>query len=123
MNNDLTRKYNLPTPVSNSTASLLEQYKQNINHSPTNNNNSTNDNNSITSSSTSGNNNHISTSKKSFNIPDVQDLLTIKVDMEALLPLTENRVKDLKKDLNYLDRNVRIRDNGGGKNLFCKLSI
>lgn len=97
MNTDLTRQYNLPTPVSNSTASIIEQYKQNLN-----NQNAHNDNNT-----TAGNNiNHPSS------IPDLQDLLNMKADLEALLPLSESRVKDLKKDLSHLDRNVKIRDNG-----------
>lgn len=95
MNSDLTRQYNLPTPVSQSIASLLEQYKLNINS--THHDNSTNGNNIMSQPSL---------------IPDLQDLLNIKHDLEALLPLSEARVKDLKQDLNQLDRNVKIRDNG-----------
>lgn len=102
MNPDLTRQYNLPTPVSRSITSILEHYKLDINN-PIN-HNTIHDNNS----SNGGNNNQ----SQSSHIPDLQDLLNIKQDLEALLPLTENRVKDLKKDLSQLDRNVKIRDNG-----------
>ncbi|GAA5816822.1 hypothetical protein MFLAVUS_010356 [Mucor flavus] len=103
MNTDLTRQYNLPKPVSNSTTSIIEQYKQNLNNQNTHNDNNI----------TTGNNvNHPSS------IPDLQDLLNMKADLEALLPLSESRVKDLKKDLSHLDKNVKIRDNEtSGKNM------
>lgn len=102
MNPDLTRQYNLPTPVSNSISSILEQYKLNTNNPIIH--NTIHDNNSL-----NGNNINLS---QPLNIPDLQDLLNIKQDLEALLPLSESRVKDLKKDLSQLDRNVKIRDNG-----------
>lgn len=86
MNTELTRQYDLPTPVSDSTHFILEQYKAD--------NNSTNG---------------------TLHIPSLQDLLTMKEDLENLLPLTETRVKDLKEDLTKLDSNVKIRDNGEGK--------
>lgn len=92
MNTDLTRQYNLPTPVSNSTTSILEQYKA--------------DNNSTTGT---------------LSIPDLQDLLNLKAELETLLPLSESRVKDLKTDLNNLDHNVKIRDNGESKLVFLTL--
>lgn len=100
MNTDLTRQYNLPKPVSNTTASIVEQYKQNLNSSTVHNDNN------IT---TGNNNNH------PLSIPDLQDLLNMKADLEALLPLSESRVRDLKKDLSHLDRNVKIRDSGNKK--------
>ncbi|KAI9361317.1 histone acetyltransferases subunit 3-domain-containing protein [Pilaira anomala] len=103
MNTDLTRQYNLPKPVSNTTASIIEQYKQNLNNSTLHNDNNT---------TTGNNNNH------PLGIPDLQDLLNMKADLEALLPLSESRVRDLKKDLSHLDRNVKIRDNEiSGKNM------
>lgn len=48
-------------------------------------------------------------------IPDAQELLSIKADLEVLLPLAENRAQDLKRGLNKLDGNVKIYDNGEGK--------
>ncbi|KAG1173315.1 hypothetical protein G6F70_005260 [Rhizopus microsporus] len=45
-------------------------------------------------------------------IPDAQELLSIKADLEVLLPLAENRAQDLKRGLNKLDGNVKIYDNG-----------
>ncbi|KAG2212270.1 hypothetical protein INT47_001629 [Mucor saturninus] len=109
MNPDLTRQYNLPTPVSRSISSIIEHYKLDINHPTIH--NATHDNNSL-----NGSNNNLS---QPSHIPDLQDLLNIKQDLEALLPLTEARVKDLKKDLSQLDRNVKIRDNEqtAGKNM------
>lgn len=87
MNTDLTRQYDLPTPVSDSTHYILEQYKADNNN----------------------------TSNGTLHIPTLQDLLTMKEDLESLLPLTELRVKDLKEDLTKLDRNTKIRDNGEGE--------
>lgn len=107
MNSDLTRQYNLPKPVSKSISSILEQYK--ITTTSQNSHNTMHDNNSL-----AGNNINLS---QPLHIPDLQDLLNIKQDLEALLPLTENRIKDLKKDLSLLDRNVKIRDNGKPKTL------
>lgn len=111
MNNDLTRKYNLPTPVSHSTALIVEQYKQAIRHSDNNSDNT----------STPTNNNSITNTNTTTNIPELQDLLSMKADLEVILPVSENRVKDLKKDLNYLDRSVKIRDNGAAGGKHCSL--
>ncbi|KAG1453256.1 hypothetical protein G6F56_007618 [Rhizopus delemar] len=44
-------------------------------------------------------------------IPDAQELQTIKADLEVLLPLSENRAKDLKRGLHHLDGNIKIYDN------------
>lgn len=99
MNTDLTRQYDLPTPVSDSTHYILEQYKADNNN----------------------------TSNGTLHIPTLQDLLTMKEDLESLLPLTELRVKDLKEDLTKLDRNTKIRDNGeattSGKNMNAIMKI
>ncbi|KAI8376236.1 histone acetyltransferases subunit 3-domain-containing protein [Radiomyces spectabilis] len=83
MDTDLTRQYSSPTPVSASTAALYRQFK---------------------SSASS----HVAS--QIGNIPESQELLSIKADLERLLPHSEARLRHLKKELNHLEKNVKIRE-------------
>lgn len=76
-----TRRYTQPVPVSAATALHYRQYR--------------------TSSS-------VASSLGS--IPDPTDLLSIKADLEALLPLSEKRIRNLQRDLGYLKKNVKVRE-------------
>lgn len=82
MNTDLTRQYGLPQQVSNSTNAIIKQFK------PT------------------------TASQQDESIPDNQQLISIKADLEALLNSSQSRIKDLKKDQMVLERSVKIRDGG-----------
>ncbi|KAG0749259.1 hypothetical protein G6F57_002525 [Rhizopus arrhizus] len=44
-------------------------------------------------------------------IPEAHELLSMRSDLEALLPISKNRVEDLKRDLRHVDENVKINDN------------
>ncbi|GAN09255.1 hypothetical protein MAM1_0254d08780 [Mucor ambiguus] len=81
MNHELTRRYPQPVPVSAATALHYRQYKNNT---------------SVNSSLGS--------------IPDHIELLNIKADLEALLPLSERRIRNLTRDLSYIKKNVRVRE-------------
>ncbi|CEP17161.1 hypothetical protein [Parasitella parasitica] len=81
MSQELTRRYPQPVPVSAATALHYRQYKNNT---------------SVASSLGS--------------IPDPVELLNIKADLEALLPLSERRARNLQRDLSNIKKNVRIRD-------------
>ncbi|KAL9552059.1 hypothetical protein PS6_004685 [Mucor atramentarius] len=81
MNQELTRRYPQPVPVSAATALHYRQYK-----------NSTSVNSSLGS------------------IPDHIELLNIKADLEALLPLSERRIRNLTRDLSNIKKNVRARE-------------
>ncbi|KAI9279990.1 hypothetical protein BY458DRAFT_431168 [Sporodiniella umbellata] len=74
------RRYSQPIPVSSSTSLHYRQFK-----------------NSSSVSSTIG------------SIPDPIDLVKIKSDLEALLPLSEKRIQNLQKDLVHLKKNVKIK--------------
>ncbi|KAF7728683.1 Transcriptional regulator [Apophysomyces ossiformis] len=55
-------------------------------------------------------------------IPDSHDLLRVQTDLENLLPLSEARLRNLRKDLDHLERNVKVSDTGSeskpaGKNM------
>lgn len=82
MNTDLTRQYDLPQQVSNPTNAIIKQFK------PT------------------------TASQQDESIPDNQQLISIKADLEALLNSSQSRIKDLKKDQIALERSVKIRDGG-----------
>jgi hypothetical protein len=86
MNTDLTRQYDLPQQVSNSTNAIIKQFK------PT------------------------TTSQQDESIPDNQQLTSMKADLEILLNSSQSRIKNLKKDQIALERNVKIRDGGNLKN-------
>ncbi|CAO3658335.1 unnamed protein product [Rhizopus stolonifer] len=74
------RRYSQPIPVSPSTSLHYRQFK-----------------NSSSVSSTIG------------YIPDPIDLVKIKSDLEALLPMSERRIHNLQKDLIHLKKNVKIK--------------
>lgn len=86
MNTDLTRQYDLPQQVSNSTNAIIKQFK------PT------------------------TTSQQDESIPDNQQLTSMKADLEILLNSSQSRIKNLKKDQIALERSVKIRDGGNLKN-------
>ncbi|KAG1461023.1 hypothetical protein G6F46_005121 [Rhizopus delemar] len=46
-----------------------------------------------------------------FVIPEAHELLSMRSDLEALLPISKNRAEDLKRDLRHIDKNVKINDN------------
>lgn len=50
-------------------------------------------------------------------IPDAHELQSIKADLEVLLPLSENRMQDLKRDLNNL--NIKNKNEEGMKPKDC----
>ncbi|ORX58751.1 hypothetical protein DM01DRAFT_1333370 [Hesseltinella vesiculosa] len=86
---DATRQYSLPIPVSTSTAAHYRQLKN-------------------------GSSSNISPSQLGA-IPESQELMTIKNDLEGLLPFSETRIAELKKDYNHIDKNVKIKDQIGSK--------
>lgn len=49
-----------------------------------------------------------------FVIPEAHELLSMRSDLEALLPISKNRAEDLKRDLRHIDKNVKINDNEEG---------
>jgi hypothetical protein len=81
MNQELTRRYPQPVPVSAATALHYRQFKTNTN---------------VASSIGS--------------IPDPNELLNIKADLEAIIPLSERRIRNLQRDLSNLKKNVRARE-------------
>jgi hypothetical protein len=93
MNTELTRQYDLPTPLSSETTSFVKQYK------------------AVSTNNGAQNNNNI-IQQLQDTIPDADDLLSIKADLEALLPITEIRVKSFKKDLIALDKLAHVREGG-----------
>lgn len=80
MNQELTRRYPQPVPVSAATALHYRQFKNNT---------------SVASSLGS--------------IPDPNELLNIKADLETLLPLSERRIRNLQRDISNLKKSVRVR--------------
>ncbi|KAI9020659.1 hypothetical protein CLU79DRAFT_719780 [Phycomyces nitens] len=87
MDTELTRQYSSPTPVSTSTIALYRQFRQPTigSHGPT----------------------------QFGNLPESNDLLAIKANLEGLLTSAETRHRRLRRDLNHLEKNVKIHDNGG----------
>lgn len=81
MNPELTRRYTQPVPVSAATALHYRQYR-----------------------------NSSSVASSLGSIPDPNDLLNIKADLEALLPLSEKRIRNLQRDLIHLKKNVKVRE-------------
>jgi hypothetical protein len=81
MNSELTRRYAQPVPVSAATALHYRQYR-----------------------------NSSSVASSLGSIPDPSDLLHIKADLEALLPISEKRVRNLQRDLSYVKKNIRVRE-------------
>ncbi|KAI8994778.1 histone acetyltransferases subunit 3-domain-containing protein [Pilobolus umbonatus] len=81
MNSELTRRYSQPVPVSAATSLHYRQYK-----------------------------NSTSVASSLGSIPDPQDLLNIKADLEAILPISEKRIRNFQRDLSYLKKNVKIRE-------------
>jgi hypothetical protein len=47
-------------------------------------------------------------------IPEAHELLSMRSDLEALLPISKNRAEDLKRDLRHVDENIKINDNEEG---------
>ncbi|KAI8066442.1 hypothetical protein BC940DRAFT_66897 [Gongronella butleri] len=86
---DSARQYSLPIPVSTLTAAHYRQLKN-------------------------GSSASISPSQLGA-IPESTDLLNIKNDLEGLLPFSETRIAELKKDYNHLEKNVKIKDAVGSK--------
>ncbi|CEP08162.1 hypothetical protein [Parasitella parasitica] len=80
MNTDLTRQHDLPQKVSNATSALIKQFK------PT------------------------ASSVHDECIPDNQELVIMKADLESMLHSSQSRIKALKKDQLILDTHVKIRD-------------
>jgi hypothetical protein len=72
MSTDSTRQYDLPTPISNRTSTLLNKH-------------------SIQPA-----------------VPESQDLIYIKTDLDNILSSAQLRIKNLKKDSNHLEKNVKI---------------
>lgn len=98
MENNLTRQYGPPTPVSSATAAHARQpMPRNVN-------------------------NGVSGSSPSINLPDTHDLSNIRTDLESLLPHTEARLMDLRQDLSQLERSVKIRDTGKLPVIFMPLT-
>lgn len=89
MDADINRQYSLPIPVSTSTAAHYRQFRN--------------------AASTTASN---ITSVQLGAIPESQDLLTIKTDLEGLLPHSEARMHHLKKDYSHLEKNIKIKDSG-----------
>jgi GTPase SAR1 family protein len=86
MNSELTRRYAQPVPVSAATALHYRQYR-----------------------------NSSSVASSLGSIPDPSDLLNIKADLEALLPITEKRIRNLQRDLANVKKNIRVRE----LSMFC----
>ncbi|KAI8093981.1 histone acetyltransferases subunit 3-domain-containing protein [Thamnidium elegans] len=81
MNPELMRRYTQPVPVSAATALHYRQYR-----------------------------NSSSVASSLGSIPDPHELLNIKADLEALLPLSEKRARNLQIDLIHLKKNVKFRE-------------
>lgn len=81
MNSETTRRYTQPVPVSAATALHYRQYR-----------------------------NSSSVASSLGSIPDPNDLLHIKADLEALLPISEKRIRNLQRDLSHLKKNVKARE-------------
>lgn len=81
MNPESMRRYTQPVPVSAATALHYRQYR-----------------------------NSSSVASSLGSIPDPHELLNIKADLEALLPLSEKRARNLQRDLIHLKKNVKIRE-------------
>lgn len=81
MNSELTRRYSQPVSVSAATSLHYRQYK-----------------------------NSTSVASSLGSIPDPQDLLNIKADLEAILPISEKRIRNFQRDLSYIKKNVKIRE-------------
>ncbi|GAA5796595.1 hypothetical protein HPULCUR_001968 [Helicostylum pulchrum] len=81
MNPELMRRYTQPVPVSAATALHYRQYR-----------------------------NSSSVASSLGSIPDPHELLNIKADLEALLPLAEKRARNLQRDLIHLKKNVKFRE-------------
>ncbi|KAI8350373.1 histone acetyltransferases subunit 3-domain-containing protein [Blakeslea trispora] len=77
---EAARRYDLPKTLSPSTSSIIDQHRYNLLHS---------------------NGQHQEA------IPEANDLLSIKADLESLLPSAERRTKDLKYGLNTIDHKSR----------------
>lgn len=92
MNGELTRQYELPIPLSSETTTLVKHYKE------------------VLANNTQNNSNAIQQLQDT--IPDADDLLKIKADLEKLLSKSESRVKTFKKDLIVLDKLVHSREGG-----------
>ncbi|KAI8641698.1 histone acetyltransferases subunit 3-domain-containing protein [Parasitella parasitica] len=86
MNTDLTRQYGIPQKVSNTTNSIIKQFKPTV--SP----------------------------QQDECIPDNQELIIIKADLESMLHSSQSRIKNLKKDQLVLERHVKIRDGDSNDN-------
>ncbi|KAG0190970.1 Transcriptional regulator [Apophysomyces sp. BC1034] len=93
MDSDSARQYPLPILVSEETATHYRQFR-----------------------------NSSSIASPLESIPESHDLLRIQADLENLLPLSEVRLRHLRKDLNHLEKNVNVCDAGSesksaGKNV------
>lgn len=77
---EAARRYELPKTLSPSTSSIIDQHRYNLLHS---------------------NGQHQEA------IPEASDLLSIKADLESLLPSAERRNKDLKFGLGTIDHKSR----------------
>ncbi|OBZ80412.1 Chromatin-remodeling complexes subunit ngg1, partial [Choanephora cucurbitarum] len=87
---EAARRYELPKTLSPSTSSIIDQHRYNLLHS---------------------NGQHQEA------IPEASDLLSIKADLESLLPSAERRNKDLKFGLGTIDHKSREMESTSGKSV------
>ncbi|KAL7321234.1 Transcriptional regulator, variant 2 [Mucor circinelloides] len=87
MNTDLTRQYDQPQQLSDASNAIIRQFKP---------------------ASSSHNN-----AQQDESIPDTTQLLIVKAELESMLYSTQSRMKDMKKDQLFLERNVKVRDGAG----------
>lgn len=89
MSTDLTRQYDPPQQLSDTSNAIIKQFKP-------------------TSSSHSN-------AQQDESIPDTTQLLAVKAELETMLHSTQSRMKDLKKDQLILEKSVKVRDGGKSK--------
>ncbi|CAO3634320.1 unnamed protein product [Mucor fragilis] len=84
MSTDLTRQYDPPQQLSDTSNAIIKQFKP--------------------SSSSHSN------AQQDESIPDTTQLLAVKAELETMLHSTQSRMKDLKKDQLILEKSVKVRD-------------
>jgi hypothetical protein len=97
MNLEITRQYEPPQLLSTSTTSIVKQFKS-----------------AALTDSSQGNN------PQRDSIPDSQDLLNIKQNLQGLLPITKDRLESLQTSIDLIEKNVKINETdpiSSGKNI------
>lgn len=89
MNLEITRQYEPPQSLSTSTTSIVKQFKS-----------------AALTDSSQGNN------PQRDSIPDSQDLLNIKQNLQGLLPITKDRLESLQTSIDLIEKNVKINETG-----------